>query len=238
MVRSNLIGGGRRAAPRALCIVAIAIAAIGSVLVPRAVGGNGAPVGFDPLGPEEIAAAVAAVGPARNAAASDRFEVLSVERHDDGEPPARGVRRADVSVYDYASDTLRQYVVDVRDGSIDATLSGRGTQPPLSRAEQARVVAITLADRDAMALLASAYRAATGVTLTDARGQLTMVPIVFRGDSIAGGASGRAPSACGVARCAQLLVSSADGLLVDRSPVVNLSKGEVVADDAFSGARP
>ena len=241
MARTNLISAGRTTTRRRYVVaVVVAILTAAPILVQRAVGGGGGPIGFDSLSKDEIAAAVNTVGSARIAGTSDRFEVLRVERHDEGQPAAatRSVRRADVSVYDYASDALRDYVVDVRDGSIDESTSGYGTQPPLSRGEEALARSIALSDRGTMAALGRAYRTATGVPLVDPAAQLVIVPIVFRADSLEPGRVTGASATCGRARCAQLLISSADDLLVDRSPIVDLSAGRVASGDAFSTTRP
>ncbi len=195
--------------------------------------------GYDPLSVAEQdlgrSAALRHAAVAALTAASPRFEVLLIERH----PETKAVmqsgdwpRRADVYLYLYTSDTLVHAVVDLADGTVDEWRTARNIQLPLTAAEAARAVAIALADGPLAAALQREYRAVTGQRLIDAGRQLVVAPIVFRADAQPARAVGGSVD-CGAQRCAQLLISTADGVVVDLSPIVNLSSESVVSAGAF-----
>lgn len=228
---------------------AVTLAALGSALAGAQ--GDDSPRGTDPLSAEELEAAVDAAGspvpaavdppPGQAAAESaganglpDRV-VLLVERHEEpkGDETA-GLRRADVWEYSYADDTLHRSVVDLSDGSVDDTTSGQGTQLPLVAVETDRAVELLFADAAFADLLAAEFENATGRVLRDPSNDLDVEPIVFRADAMPTVAQGAA-TACGIQRCAQFLIQTADHVLINVFPLVNLSEGVVIDTDGVSG---
>lgn len=189
--------------------------------------------GFDPLSTAEqdLAAALAApaIAQLRGAKAQGAVEPLLVERHEeDKQLYLKGAwdRRADVLVYDYASDRLIQSVVNLTTKRVDATTAVRDVQPLITAAERDRALALALADPTAGPGLRGWYQRVTKQTL-DSPAQLRVDALVFRADAMADSKLGR--NECGVRRCAQLLFATAEGQLIDVTVYVDLSRGAVFA---------
>lgn len=205
--------------------------------------------GTDPLSVDEISAATEEatseqMGPSEpESRGSDSLGpnglpeqiVLMVERHEERKSEDPGdLRRADVYEYSYTDDTLTLSVVDLADGSVDATNTTQGTQLPLVPVETERARELLFADPGFLEELASEYSDATGRTLGDPSRDLDIQPIVFRADAIPTMVQGSALE-CGIARCAQFLIQSTDHVLIDIFPLVNLSDGALIATDGTSG---
>src|SRR5262249_12085885 len=133
-------------------------------------------------------------------------------------------RRADVLFYDYATESTIRAVVDVRSGQVENVETVPGMQPLISRAEAARALSITLADREASAFIRAQYQARTGTTLRSAD-DLVVTAGVFHVDSLPDVA---AVAECAVHRCAQLLLTSTTDQSLSAMPIVNLSSGRLL----------
>lgn len=153
---------------------------------------------------------------------------LSVElsRPDTAESDARRApRRADVTFYDYADDTLITKTVDLATGTVERTGTQRGVQPPLSRAEQTEAARLLIADPLGAGLKAD-YEDATGRELASPD-QLKLFAMVYRA---APGAQPDVLNRCGEHRCARLFPKVVNGPWVDaRHLVIDLSTREVAA---------
>lgn len=221
---------------RAWLVVAVAVAglAAGGIAIAGAQGDETAR-GTDPLSTEELDAATALArgsNPGESIGLGDDDVVLLVERHEEPKDADEGVRRADVYVYSYDDDVLTLTVVDVATGEAESSTVVPGTQLPLIPEEQDRAVELLAADPEASQALATAYRRATGRDLTDVATEVIVDPIVFRADANPQAATGPARR-CGRHRCAQLMLRSSDGLLIDLLPIVDLSTEQVVSESGF-----
>ncbi|MFD5264635.1 Tat pathway signal sequence domain protein [Streptomyces sp. NPDC058335] len=134
-------------------------------------------------------------------------------------------RRAEVTFYDYKDDTLVTRTVNLDTGKVEATGSGQGVQPPLSRAENTEAAALLIADPLGAGLRAD-YQDATGKELTSPE-QLQLSSMVYRAVP---GAQPAAFDQCGIHRCARLLLKVKNGPWIDtRSLVIDLSTRKVAA---------
>ncbi|MFC4498221.1 MULTISPECIES: Tat pathway signal sequence domain protein [Streptomyces] len=132
-------------------------------------------------------------------------------------------RRADVTYYDYKSDTVVTRTVNLDTGKVENTGTQRGVQPPLSRDEQTEAARVLIADPLGAGLKAD-YKDATGSELTSA-GQLQLASMVYHSVP---GAQPAALDKCGEHRCVRLLPKVKNGPWIDaRSLVIDLSAGTV-----------
>lgn len=132
-------------------------------------------------------------------------------------------RRAEVSFYDYKSDTLLTRTVNLDTGKVEGTGAQHGVQPPLGAAEQNEAAALLIADPLGAGLKAD-YKDATGKELTTPD-QLQLASMVYRAVP---GAEPAALDKCGEHRCARLLTKVRNGPWIDtRSLVVDLSTRKV-----------
>ncbi|MFI1504081.1 Tat pathway signal sequence domain protein [Streptomyces sp. NPDC020597] len=132
-------------------------------------------------------------------------------------------RRAEVSFYDYGTDTLVTKTVNLATGKVEATGSQHGVQPPLGTAEQNEAAALLIADPLGAGLKAD-FKDATGKALTSP-GQLQLASMVYRATPGAGPA---ALAECGEHRCVRLLSKVKNGPWIDtRSLVIDLSARKV-----------
>lgn len=208
----------------------------------------GTPTGYDPLSPEEQAAALSGVSAAlgvQAAAAPERLStpdepgearvsapaesVVLVERRQETKEvmAAAWPRRADVYVYRYADNTMLHSVYNLDTGQVDASEVLRGVQLNLTEQERQLAVEIAWADPDLRASIADAYQSHGGVTL---RGPEEIDARVF---TYVGGTApdleGPGGAACAVDRCAQLLILTPDGATLETLPLVNLTQLQVTA---------
>jgi len=237
---SRLVRSGRR-----LWVpLALAAATLAAMTLTR-IGGQADPMqatltGYDPLSEAEQARAEAiALADARvqaYLAGSTRTAVLVVERHQESKDVYQAghwPRRADTLVYDYQQDRLVQAVVSLASGLVDEVDVDAGVQPPLTPAEGRSALDIALADPAAGAAIRAAWQRATGGAPFDADA-LEPSPWVFRSDSLEPGTLPGTES-CGRHRCAQLMVATRDGVLLDGLPIVDLSAERVASLGATDG---
>lgn len=113
-------------------------------------------------------------------------------------------RRAEVLLYDYASDKLIKQVVDLRTGKVAKTYTATGMQPPATPREVAEALKLLTADRLA-SRLADGFRAATGKAYTGTD-QIDVRAHVYSARAADSGAE-----RCGAHRCLSLVVQARDG---------------------------
>lgn len=213
--------------------LAVGLAVVGSTLAGAQ--GDDTRRGTDPLSTDEVDGAIADSGaPPEGGAESlganglpERL-VLLVERHIEDKDADGDLRRADVYEYDYADDTLTTTLVDLADGAVDDVISSQGDQLPLVEVERQRALELLFADEAFAARLAEEFQLATGRALGDPDVDLDVQPIVFRADSVPTPASSAAAD-CGIERCSQFLIQTADHVLINLLPLVNLSDAVVVS---------
>ncbi|MBQ1090424.1 Tat pathway signal sequence domain protein [Streptomyces sp. B93] len=132
-------------------------------------------------------------------------------------------RRADVTFYDYAADSLVTRTVNLDTGEVERTATQRGVQPPPTRAESAEAARLLIAD-PLGAGLRSDYEDATGKKLTSPD-QLLLNSMVYRAVP---GAQPAVLDDCGAHRCVRLFPKVKNGPWIDaRDFVIDLSTGEV-----------
>ncbi|MEU6532146.1 Tat pathway signal sequence domain protein [Streptomyces sp. NPDC046928] len=189
-------------------------------------------VGDDPLTDDETerAAQLAASAQLRTAGedvAGDRgAQRLGVELAEpDGGATDRagGPRRAEVTFYDYKTDALVTRTVDLDTGKVERTVTEKGVQPPLSRAEYAEAAKLLIAHPLGAGLKAD-YKDATGKALTSPD-QLLLNGAVYRATP---GGQPAALGQCGEHRCVRLFPKVRNGPWIDaRSFVIDLSARQV-----------
>ncbi|MFF4543815.1 Tat pathway signal sequence domain protein [Streptomyces sp. NPDC001435] len=136
-------------------------------------------------------------------------------------------RRADVTFYDYKTDTLVTKTVNLATGKVEQTSSQHGVQPPLSRAENAEAAKILIADPLGAGLKAD-YKDATGHELTSPD-QLLFNGAVYRATP---GAQPAVLDKCGEHRCVRLFPKVMNGPWIDaRSLIIDLSARKVAKLD-------
>lgn len=136
-------------------------------------------------------------------------------------------RRADVTFYDYRTDTLVTRTVNLRTGKVERTGTRRGVQPPPSRAENAEAARILIAAPLGAGLKAD-YRDATGGELTSPD-QLELTGGIYQA---APGAQPAVLDDCGVHRCVRLFSKVRNGPWIDtRDLVIDLSTRKAAALD-------
>ncbi|MEU8955159.1 Tat pathway signal sequence domain protein [Streptomyces sp. NPDC048518] len=185
-------------------------------------------VGSDPLTDAEIARAEKASvsGQMRSSARDvegDRGPQLLSTNLSEPEPADSGAappRRAEVVYYDYKKDAVITKTVDLKSGTVAATVTTRNVQPPPSQDELAEGARLLIADPLGKGLKQD-FKHATGKALTGS-GQLQLSGMVFRKETVK-----RVPSdltQCGEHRCLQVVTKVKNGPWIDtRALVVDLS---------------
>ncbi|MEU7412065.1 Tat pathway signal sequence domain protein [Streptomyces sp. NPDC042638] len=152
----------------------------------------------------------------------DLAEPDAAEADDPGAP-----RRADVTFYDYRTDTLVTKTVNLETGKVERTGTQRGVQPPPSRAENAEAARILIAAPLGAGLKAD-YKDATGRELTSPD-QLELTGGIYQA---APGAQPAVLDDCGVHRCVRLFSKVRNGPWIDtRDLVIDLSARKAAALD-------
>lgn len=192
---------------------------------------------FDPLSADEeqriLSIAVVETGTQvlQSASASQdsgpQREVLLTERHDEPKGTT-GLRRGDVYIYEYDSDTLLQTVVNLKTGEVDEIIRSQGVQLPLTRPEIERALALAYANPIFRRSVETLFREISGAEL-QSLDQLEVRAFAFHSDSMMGNVVAEAES-CGINRCAQLLLYTSDDIAFEIVPVVNLSTLTVVPE--------
>ncbi|MEU6665435.1 Tat pathway signal sequence domain protein [Streptomyces sp. NPDC046727] len=179
---------------------------------------------------EKIAAAGQLSATGRDVDGSRGAQRLTVDlaEPEDGEsddPDAP--RRADVTFYDYKTDTLVTRTVNLKTGKVERTGTQHGVQPPPSRAENAEAARILIADPLGAGLKAD-YKDATGKELTSPD-QLQLTGGIYEA---APGAQPAVLDKCGAHRCVRLFSKVLNGPWIDtRDLVIDLSARKAAALD-------
>lgn len=192
----------------------------------------------DPLSSNEISKVSALLSFENNSAArgtngsltTPTQEVLLIERHEDKGAPANQ-RYADVYVYDYSSNELIQYLVDLNSNEVLKTERQQGVQLPLTAKEVIRAKQIVFDDEDERRILEDEYFRITSRPLTDTS-ELNIKAFTFIADSLPNRVN-EASKSCGVHRCAQLMLYTGENVVFEITPIVNLSAGVVTQRIGF-----
>jgi hypothetical protein len=173
----------------------------------------------------------------RAADAPAREEVLLIERHREPKGTAgEGRRRADVYIYDYASDTLSLVVVDLDSGEAETVRVAQDAQLPLTENEIVRATALFYAQPAMRQRLEREFERIAGEPLEDLSA-LHIRAFVFRADSMPDTAP-KETAVCGRHRCAQLMIYTEDKVAVEWLPVIDLSRERVLDSVAFGMSPP
>ncbi|MCB5165595.1 Tat pathway signal sequence domain protein [Streptomyces bambusae] len=133
----------------------------------------------------------------------------------------RAPRRAQVTSYDYKTDSLKTSVVNLDTGKVESTDVQQGVQPPIAREEAVEAVKLIIASKQGEGLRKD-YRDATGKKLTKPEQLSLKNALIYRVDGENPGPA--AVTDCGRHRCARLFLKVKNGPWIDvRSLVVDLS---------------
>lgn len=163
--------------------------------------------------------------------------VLLIERHQEDKQvyaTGRWPRRADVYLYRYTDNTLIRQIYNLDSGQVEQVDAVQGVQLPLTAEETQRALAIALNDQTLRPRLDAEYQLITHGPLVSAD-QLDVKAMVFHADA-APGVDLQAAGECGLRRCAQLLLATADNVALPVIPIIDLSSGVVLTELAFDGA--
>lgn len=195
---------------------------------------------MDPLDPTELSRAINATTTTATPVASMRAlaastaapttELLLVERH----PNEKGqtIRLADVYTYDYATDETIINVVNLDTNQIVSSKRQQNLQLPLTENELQRASDLIFADDEERSLLDTEFRRITGQSLSNPQQQLQVKAFVFHASSLPEQLNA-ASEQCGLHRCAQVLLYTADSVVFEVSPIVNLSAGVITQNIGF-----
>lgn len=191
----------------------------------------------DPLSNDEISRVAALTLQPQLAARSSsptssgsQQEVLLIERHEQKGAP-KGQRRADVFIYDYATNELIQSLVDLNTSKVISSTRKQGIQLPLTEVELKRAKQIVFDDEDERQILEHEYNRITSRVLSDTS-ELNIKAFTFTADSLPNRVN-EASKQCGVHRCAQLMLYTDENIVFEISPIVNLSEGVVTQRIGF-----
>ena len=138
---------------------------------------------------------------------------------------AAAARRTSTSTTTVANVT-RHTVVSLPSGTIESEAELSGVQLPLTQNEIARATGIALQNPLVGDRIQQLFREKTGEILGDLS-QLHAKAMVFSSEAMPDSLNAQS-QACGVNRCAQLLLYTRDHLTVEVIPIVDLSTGTLV----------
>ncbi|MEV7413819.1 Tat pathway signal sequence domain protein [Streptomyces sp. NPDC089919] len=201
----------------------------GTVQAPAREGEKG--FGRDPLTDAELARVRAlALGPAaksakaQNATGGSGPQWLTTdlaEQRPEDVRKATAPRRAQISAYDYKTDALTTYTVDLDTGKVESSDVQHGVQPPIVRDEAVQAARLMIGSPAGEGLRKD-YQDATGKKLTRPEQLALKNALIYRV-----GAENPGPEAvrqCGTHRCVRLFLKVKNGPWIDvRSLVVDLS---------------
>lgn len=164
-----------------------------------------------------------------NNASTPAPERLLVERHLNAK--GETARLADVYTYDYATNETLISVIDLDTNKILSNKREKNLQLPLTDNELKRASDLIFADDEQRSLLDAEFKRITGKTLTDPQ-QLQVKAFVFHASSLPEQLND-ASKQCGLHRCAQVLLYTADSVVFEVSPIVNLSAGVITQNIGF-----
>ncbi len=193
---------------------------------------------LDPLSAAEMERAIQQASSAPSVATTRQLvnnastpppERLLVERHLNAK--GETARLADVYTYDYASNETIISVIDLDTNKILSSKREKNLQLPLTDNELKRASDLIFADDEQRSLLDAEFKRITGKTLTDPQ-QLQVKAFVFHASSLPEQLND-ASKQCGLHRCAQVLLYTADSVVFEVSPIVNLSAGVITQNIGF-----
>jgi hypothetical protein len=164
-----------------------------------------------------------------------RSELLLVERHQESKEAIRrgvSVRRADTFIYLYDTDTLLHAVVNLEKRAVESLETVRGVQLPLTQNETAQAKKMVLEDAKVGRAIREEYQSMTREALKSPEKELQVRALIFTANGQPNVARGAAAK-CGQQRCAQLLLSTQDDVVINLLPIINLSTGQVVFNKFF-----
>ncbi|MGW1769101.1 Tat pathway signal sequence domain protein [Streptomyces sp. NPDC002073] len=168
------------------------------------------------LGPAGMAAENARGGKGPQWLTTDLAELRPEDLRKAGAP-----RRAQLTSYDYKTDSLRTAVVNLDTGKVESTDVQKGVQPPIAREEAVEAVKLLIAAPQGDGLRKD-YRDATGKKLTKPEQLALQNAMIYRVDAENPGPA--ALKECGRHRCARLFLKVKNGPWIDvRSLIVDLS---------------
>jgi hypothetical protein len=127
-------------------------------------------------------------------------------------------RRLSLMYYDYASDQLLHYVVDLSGAGVESVSAAQGVQPAPTDFETETAYDLLLASDVAGDAIAQEFVETTG------EAEITDEQVDVTAHSYSGGAAGAGVDACAIDRCVEVLVQTTDGPFLTTTPyVVNLS---------------
>jgi Cu2+-containing amine oxidase len=195
---------------------------------------------LDPLSPAEMARATQQASAATPSSTSTSRslpansttppERLLVERHVNNK--TQTARLADVYTYDYATNETLINVIDLDTNTTLSTKHEKNLQLPLTANELKRASDLIFNDDEERSLLDTEFKRITGKTLTNPQQQLQVKAFVFLASSLPEQLNA-ASQQCGLHRCAQVLLYTADAVVFEVSPIVNLSAGVITQNIGF-----
>ena len=150
---------------------------------------------------------------------------LLVERRPREKNSNSDARQANVYYYDYSTDELIHSIIDVNSGDIIRQDRLKNTQLPLIPEEIQEAFDIVTSVPIYNNALHRAYKNVTGQNLNDFS-DINYKAIIFLADTLKNGLN-TASKACGLRRCAQLLIYTKENISLDFSPIIDLSRGIV-----------
>ena len=166
--------------------------------------------------------------PGPDSTALNNTELLLIERRlsDKNNRGQGATRHADVYTYNYQTDTLTHTVINLANSKVLHSEDVQNVQLPLTEDEISRSRVIASNDQTLRTYLTKEYAAITGKTLRSLD-QLEVKAFVFLAKSMPGQVS-QAALACGLHRCARLVMHTPERIALETAPVIDLSAGIVV----------
>lgn len=185
--------------------------------------------GYAPLSPQEQssardlarAALKAAQAPQSGIAATPRVAEVSVARHEEPKPNKGNgnIRRADVFFYNYDLNTTTHVIVNLGGGTVESSHVVKDMQLPITAEEANQALQLALADSAIGAKIREEYRLLTGKDL-QLTAQLQISAGIFLSSSQP---EISAAAECGKHRCANLILTTSEGRVLNVLPIVDLS---------------
>lgn len=165
-----------------------------------------------------------------SAKAATTPELLLVERKPTNKDYPE-LRLADVYQYDYQRNETIHSIVNVATNQIISSSRQQYLQLPLTENELNRAKSIIFADPEQLRLIENEYLRITGQYLSSPD-QLNIKAFVFTEATLPEQLNS-ASKQCGLHRCAQILMYTADAIVFEISPIVNLSVGIVTQNIGY-----
>ncbi len=162
-------------------------------------------------------------------ASVNNTELLLIERRL-SDKTSQGKRLADVYTYNYQTDTLTHSIINLQNKKVLRSEDVQHVQLPLTADEVSRSRKIASNDSKLRGYLEKEFTAITGKPL-QSLDQLEVKAFVFLAKSMPGQVN-QAAKACGIHRCARLVMHTTDRIALETAPVIDLSTGSVAQNKA------